>query len=177
MVASSRRTSACSLVDRAINSCNFSGNQGPLAPSGNNAYWNCNKQLNPTNASDLTLSSAIAYQTGPLGIFYQLANSPLVNTGSCTADLAGLYHYTVTTNLVGGFEIKETNSVVDIGLHYVAVDANGNPIDTNGDGIPDYLSDANGNGAVDSGEIGWNITGDLGLKVLITRPKNGSIVP
>jgi len=49
--------------------------------------------------------------------------------------------------------------------------------DTNGDGIPDYLEDANGNGLVDSGEIGWNIVGDLGLNVIIDRPRNGSTLP
>jgi hypothetical protein len=78
---------------------------------------------------------------------------------------------------VNGYEIKETNSTVSIGFHYVATDASGNPLDSNGDGIPDYLSDANGNGVVDSGEIGWNIVGDLGLKVLITQPRNNSIIP
>jgi len=66
---------------------------------------------------------------------------------------------------------------VDIGYHYVAVDTNGIPFDTNGDGIPDYLEDINGNGLVDSGEIGWNIFGDLGLRVLIIRPKSGSSLP
>ena len=39
------------------------------------------------------------------------------------------------------------------------------------------MSDLNGNGVVDSGEIGWNILGDLGLKVLITQPNNNSIIP
>jgi hypothetical protein len=42
--------------------------------------------------------------------------------------------------------MKETNSIVDIGYHYVAVDTNGNPIDSNGNGIPDYIEDACGCG-------------------------------
>ena len=63
-----------------------------------------------------------------------------------------MYHFTTQTNQVPG-----TDSVVDIGYHYVATDTNGVPLDTNSDGIPDYLEDANGNGLVDSGEIGWNI--------------------
>jgi hypothetical protein len=62
---------------------------------------------------------------------------------------------------------------VDIGYHYVATDTNGIPLDSNGDGIPDYIEDANGNGL----EIGWNITGDLGLQVIITQPRNGSTLP
>jgi len=74
-------------------------------------------------------------------------------------------------------QVPETNSIVDIGYHYVATDAYGNPLDTNGDGIPDYLEDANGNGLIDSGEIGWNIVGDLGLKVLIFSPRNGNNLP
>jgi hypothetical protein len=44
---------------------------------------------------------------------------------------------------------------VDIGYHYVAVDTNGNSIDTDGDGIPDYLEDANGNGLVEYSETSW----------------------
>jgi len=59
----------------------------------------------------------------------------------------------------------------------VATDANGSPFDSNGDGILDYLEDINGNGLVDSGELGWNIVGDLGLNVIITRPRNGSTLP
>jgi len=53
--------------------------------------------------------------------------------------------------------VKETNSIVDIGYHYVAVDTNGIPLDSNGDGIPDYLQDANGNGLVDAGETNWGL--------------------
>jgi hypothetical protein len=139
---------------------------------GYNAYLTNCDQLQPAYTNDIVLVSPLTYQTGPLGIWYQPTNSPLINKGSTTADQLGLYHYTVTTN-----EVRETNSVVDIGFHAVATDSNGNPIDTNGDGIPDYLSDLNGNGLVDSGEIGWNIAGDLGLKVLITKPRNGSVIP
>ena len=81
---------------------------------------------------------------------------PLVNAGSRTADQAGLYHYTTQTG-----QTKETNSVVDIGFHYLAVDANGNPIDTDGDGLPDSLEDRNGNGSYDSGsgETDWQMLG------------------
>jgi hypothetical protein len=112
------------------------------------------------------------WQSSWLGNYYLPTNSPLINVGSTNANLLGLYHYTTQVN-----QVKETNSIVDIGYHYVAVDTNGIPFDTNGDGIPDYLEDANGNGLIDSGEIGWNIFGDLGLKVIITRPRNGSILP
>ncbi len=140
--------------------------------NGYNAYLNCTGRLYPTNAFDIVSASSLAYQSGALGNFYQPTNSPLIHKGSTTADQVGLYHYTVTTN-----QVVDGANTVSIGYHYVATDAYGNPLDANGDGIPDYLEDANGNGAVDSGEIGWNIQGDLGLKVLITRPCNNSISP
>jgi hypothetical protein len=128
-----------------------------------------------SGAHDQVLTN-LNYQVGPLGNYYQATNSGLAGLGNTNANYLGLYQYTATTNLVTGADVKEGNSIVTIGLHYVATDSNGNPIDSNGDGIPDYLSDGNGNGLVDSGEIGWNLTGDLGLKVVITRPRNGAIL-
>jgi hypothetical protein len=104
-------------------------------------------------------------------------NSPVINAGDLTADQFGLYHFTVTTN-----EVKETNSVVDIGYHYVAVDGNGDPLDSNGDGIPDYLEDANGDGIYDSGDpanwlSGGTATFTNGMSVLILEPKPTSQIP
>ena len=114
-------------------------------------------RLWPTSAFDIVTNATLAYQTGPLGAFYQPTNSPLINKGSTNANLLGLYHYTVLTNLVNGLEIKETNSIVDIGYHYVAADAYGNPFDTNSNGIPDCVEDANGNGLWDNGETPWTL--------------------
>ena len=160
-----------------FDSCGNIGNTTVSITNGYNAYINSTGYVYPTNATDIFTNVGLVYQTGPLGTFYQLANSPLINKGSTNANSLGFYQYTVITNLVSGLEIKETNSIVDIGYHYVAVDTNGIPIDTNVDGVPDYLEDINGNGQVDSGEIGWNIVGDLGLQVIITRPRNGSTLP
>jgi hypothetical protein len=106
------------------------------------------------------------------GNFYLPSDSSLIEAGSTNANFLGLYHFTTQTN-----QDIEGDSLVDIGYHYVATDQYGNPLDNNGDGIPDYLEDANGNGLVDSGEIGWNIPGDLGLSVIITQPRNGSTLP
>jgi hypothetical protein len=141
--------------------------------NGYNGYvTNCAK-LSSSQGNDVILTNSPIYQTGPLGNYYYPTNdgmlSTLIDKGSRYAADAGLYQFTTTTN-----QVKEGGTKVDIGFHYVAVGANGNPLDTNGDGIPDYLSDSNGNGNVDSGEIGWNLSGDLGLKVLITRPRNGA---
>jgi hypothetical protein len=138
--------------------------------TGTNAYvTNCSRLL-PTQARDTILTNSPSYQVGPLGRFYQLTNSLLVNAGSKTADLIGLYHYAISTNLISGYQIKETNSIVDIGYHYVAVSANGNPIDTDGENVPDYLEDADGDGNADTGERNWQVsengtTGVSGLQV------------
>jgi hypothetical protein len=86
--------------------------------------------------------------------------------------LRALYHFTTQPD-----QTKETNSVVDIGYHYVAVDGYGNPWDSDTDGVPDYLEDANGDGSVNSGETDWQSATDPGLKVWIARPRNTSILP
>ncbi|MDH7501953.1 MAG: hypothetical protein QHJ82_04455 [Verrucomicrobiota bacterium] len=63
---------------------------------------------------------------------------------------AGLYHHTVRPD-----QIKEENSTVDIGFHYVAADAGGVASDRDGDGLPDCFEDRNGNGQTDFGETSW----------------------
>jgi hypothetical protein len=133
------------------NAFDSSTNTAGSINNGYNGYLNGSGRLTPTNLHDVVLASSLAYQTGPLGTFYQPSTSSLINTGSVTANLVGLFHYTTTTN-----EVKETNSVVDIGYHYVAV-TNGVPISSDGDGVPDYLKDVNGNGLYDSGSelISW----------------------
>jgi hypothetical protein len=150
--------------------------QGGILVHSNNAYISGFNRLTPTNANDVVLTNIPVYLTSYLGKYYYPTNdgmlSLLIDAGSQNATNAGLYHYTVLTN-----QVKETNSIVDIGFHYVATDTNGVPIDTDGDGVPDYLEDANGNGVVDSGETDWNSASDLGLKVIITRPRNGSTIP
>jgi hypothetical protein len=137
-----------------------------------NSFLTNDDRLPVHGAHDLILTNSYNWQSSWFGNYYLPTNSPLINAGDVTADQVGLYHFTTQTN-----QVPETNSIVDIGYHYVATDTNGVPLDTNGDGIPDYLEDANGNGLVDSGEIGWNIFGDPGLSVIITRPRNGSSLP
>jgi hypothetical protein len=138
----------------------------------NNAYVTTNDGVLLPENNDVILTNEPVYQVGALGQYYYPTNLSLIHTGSQPAPAAGLYHYTVTTNNA----IEGTN-IVSIGFHYVAVGTNGLPLDTNGDGIPDYLEDVNGNGLVDSGEIDWLLPGDSGLTVIITQPMNNSTIP
>lgn len=173
VIIAPRNTPGWSAFNNAFDSCGTVGSGiGHGITNGYNAYLNCTNYLKPTNSTDLFLTNTLAYQTSWFGTFYQPTNSPLIHMGNTNANLLGLYHYTVTTD-----QAVEGANIVSIGYHYVATDTNGVPLDSNGDGIPDYIEDANGNGLVDSGEIGWNITGDLGLTVSITQPQNGSILP
>jgi hypothetical protein len=135
-----------------------------------NAYFNTSYGF--SGGITNTNLASLVYEAGPLGRYYHQTNSILIGFGSQNATNAGLFHFCVTTN-----QVKETNSVVDVGLHYVAVDANGQPLDSDSDGTPDYLEDINGNGVVASGERDWQSAGDGGFRVFITRPRNGSNIP
>jgi len=140
----------------------------------NNAYVTGYNRLTPTNANDVVLTNKPSYLTSYLGNYYYPTNdgmlSSLTNAGSRYATNATLYHYTCFTN-----QQKEASSMVDIGFHYVATDSNGIPIDTDADGTADYLEDLNGNGTLDSGETDWQTLGDMGLRVIITRPRSGAV--
>jgi hypothetical protein len=81
----------------------------------------------------------VGYQTGPLGDYYLSASSDCVDYGTTTADRLGLYYYTTQTN-----QAIEGITLVDLGYHYPAVDSNGNPVSTEVPGVPDYISDPNG---------------------------------
>lgn len=117
-----------------------------------NAYVNGYDRILSAATGDVTLADT-AYESGPLGKHYLASSSPLIDAGSRSAAAAGLFHHTV-----GNAQQKEGFSTVDIGFHYVAVDGNENPIDTDGDGLPDYLEDSNGNGLIEVGETPWTAT-------------------
>jgi hypothetical protein len=131
----------------AIN--NWNGYSG-----GYNAYVTNLSRLQPTKTTDLVLTNSPSYQVGPLGVYYLLVTSGLINAdATTTADTVMLYHYTLFTNIVNSAEVKETNSLVDVSYHWVATDTNGIPLDFDGDGLADALEDVNGNGIFDTGDL------------------------
>ncbi len=81
-------------------------------------------------------------------------NTPLANAGSRPPADAELAQYTTRLD-----QTKELGkSQVDIGRHYVATSGSTSttPKDTDGDGVPDFIEDANGNGLADAGtETDW----------------------
>ncbi|MDR3564509.1 MAG: LamG domain-containing protein [Negativicutes bacterium] len=84
---------------------------------------------------EVMVTNGYGWQSSPLGSFYLPPNSALIGQGNSGAGLLGLSSFTTQTN-----QMVEGNSMVDIGYHYVALDTNGLPLDSNGDGAPDYLS-------------------------------------
>ncbi len=135
----------------------------------------------PTGANDVIVTN-FNWQSGPLGNYYLPTNSPLINTGSVTAATVSLYHFTIQTN-----QVKEATSQVDIGYHYVGLDADGLPPDLDGNAVPDYLEDTNNNGIPDGLELAMgydpsnaNGLGNLtvpGHSIWLAAPKPLTLVP
>jgi len=127
-----------------------------------NAYWPCRHdiwwpepgaelipgqtwQLNvkagdPVPVNEVTLANAPPYEFGPLGGFYLGTSSPLENAGRGLPKDAGLFHYTTRVD-----QTKDAGNV-DIGFHYIATANSGSTelLDSDTDGIPDYVEDADG---------------------------------
>ena len=117
----------------------------------------------PNGAGDVLLGS-FAYQTEALGAFYH-AQTNLANVGSRLASAAGLHHHTTSPS-----QVKEANSIVDLGFHYVALDAADQPVDSDGDGAVDTREDCDEDGSLGSGETDWQSGSDPGFKIIVLRP-------
>jgi hypothetical protein len=113
-------------------------------------------------AGDIILQTPPEYQSGAFGDHYITTNSPLIHSGSTTADQLGFYHYTSITN-----QSAQSNSIVNIGLQYLCASNSLHgwiPMDTDQDGIPDYIEDVLGNGATGSDVNSFNETDWLNPK-------------
>jgi len=148
-----------------LSDCAFEGTtfaiDDPFGVNTNYASYNYNAfnqgSNQPPNEGAMTVTvTNFNWQSSWFGNYYLPPGSPLIHQGSSTANLLGLYHFTTQTN-----QIPETNSVVTIGYHYVATDSHGNPLDSNGNGIPDYLEDPTGRGI-------------LGAQISLVMPISGS---
>jgi hypothetical protein len=129
---------------------------------GHNAYWRRvggeldagqTDRLTPPSATDVLLTAAPPYLNGPFGGHYLSTSSELYNTGkrgSRTPAEAGLFHYTTRTDQTK--DGSQSGNLI-IGRHYVAAVNSWTalPRDTDGDGVPDYVEDANGDGLWDEG--------------------------
>jgi hypothetical protein len=82
---------------------------------GHNAFVAGCDRLYPTNASDIVLPASPAHQIGPLGNYYLPQLGPPIDGGSWSGT-NGLFHFTTALD-----QRKETNSIVDLGFHTVAL--------------------------------------------------------
>jgi len=130
---------------------NFFDRVSPNAYSvlnGTNGYVTNYSKMWGSLGGDVVLTNTPVYQSSFFGTFYYPTNdgmlSKLIDAGSRWATNAGLYHYTTQTS-----QAKEAATRVDIGFHYVAA-SDGQPIDSDSDGLADYVEDSNGNGTYES---------------------------
>jgi hypothetical protein len=90
----------------------------------------------------------------------------LIDAGHTTADQVGLFYFTTQTS-----QVNENTTIVDIGYHYVAANANGMPVDSNNDGIPDYADAIPLWKAADPNNPSAGV-----LSVFIDSPTNGAVL-
>lgn len=101
--------------------------------------------------------SGMSYCAGPLGKYYLpelldgLPNPLFSQDQSRTPASDGLYHYTSTTD-----QDEEGSTFLDTGFHYIVVNSTTLALkDSDSDGLPDYIEDANGNGVKDTSETSF----------------------
>jgi hypothetical protein len=143
--------SAYKITDCLFDQPTFYSLYGRGAVIGSNNGYTSGSPLVPgaTGGNDKT-NLAANFLSGPLGPYYYPASggtntlAALLNAGSRGADQAGLYHYTTQIN-----QAKETNSIVEIGFHYV-------PVEPSDDGLVARwrLDEGSGYIANDSGPYG-----------------------
>jgi RHS repeat-associated protein len=127
-----------------------------------NAYFKASSSdtLLPIPAGDTLIlsSSAFPFTTGALGRFYQGGTTPnmggvVSGKGFLSRAESGLTHYTTLTNQSVPSGAAKLTTKADIGFHYVTLkDDLSGAVDSDGDGVEDYIEDKNGNGVADNGE-------------------------
>jgi hypothetical protein len=156
--------------DNLFDTCTLTGGSVALS-SPRNAY----KATSPLNGNQNDRNISLCdFVSGPLGPYYYPTSggnlATLINAGSQTVSQAGLTHFTILATASS----KDTGTV-DMGFHYAATSTTGGPIDTDGDGTPDYLEDLNGNGTLESllGESDHtsSLNGPTGSPWLIIYPQ------
>ena len=125
-----------SIADCVFDQTNSSINASWLAGqySDFNAFFNDSVRLSvsPQGMHNIVLTNGFNWQNGYGGNYYLPVDSPLIDRGDRAAPSVGLLQYTTQTNLS-----EESLSIVDLGYHYLAVDSNGNLLDTDADGLID----------------------------------------
>jgi hypothetical protein len=115
------------LYDSILANIGETGNCNLVADGNYNGFYNCvggwcGAPLSPTFGVVQYTNTTPPFQAGMAGDHYLVTNATFINAGNATAATFGLYYYTTQTN-----QTKEAGSTVDLGYHYVALDANGNP--------------------------------------------------
>jgi hypothetical protein len=161
-------TASWTLRDNLFDSVGVLTNNGAVVQNWTNAYFNTPWGLT-SGVGNISLGS-LGFEPGPLGRYYLQSSSTLLNKGTRNATNAMLYAFTCTTN-----NVRETNSIVDIGLHFAALNSSGQLLDTDGDGLPDVIEDINSDGFVNAGETSWTLADTDGdgvndlLEILLGR--------
>lgn len=166
------------LLDNCTGSMSYFSSYSGMELLGYNAYTTATAFLQDWS-SRVNLSRD--FIAGPLGGYYYPATgsgsslATLIdqgwNGGGISAASLGLFHHSVVAN-----GSREGVSRIDIGFHRIALNSVGLPVDTDGDGVADYLEDKNGNGQFDAGtETDWLnggvSSGTVGLKIYSVRTK------
>jgi len=147
--------SSCYIFGDGSLACeNVSFNSCFAAADGTSAFTNCTFTSMGNTVYDLYGDGATAggsynaFDNSAQAFGDNVVTGSTIDAGNTTADRLGLYWWTTQ-----GPNTIEGTTIVDLGYHYPAVDAYGNPISTLVSGIPDYLSDTNGNGLPESWEM------------------------
>jgi hypothetical protein len=149
----------CALDNTPVSATGYAANAS-YATYDYNAHTNTSNPFPLGGSHDIVVTNNFNWLTSWFGNYYQATNSQLIDKGSTTANLIGLYYYTTQTN-----QVMEGYSPVDIGYHYVATDPNGNPFNSDADGVPNYLEDTNPT----------NPAAGV-LNVFIDNPTNGTVL-